>query len=270
MHHADILLFLLVLCIVLLFSLCRMHGSLRWIIGKRPELALSFTLFFCFFVAYFLWVRAIDYLWPVSLLLILQLVTLTPAIEEDALRSLRMATSHASRISWVQVAMTLILLNFVSVATAFVLYDRYLSPRAYDAIRTIPAGSRALNIDWDLFPVLFFLNDAVQYARGMDPSYDYYHDPAAFALLDAPNDRWSLARFREFPERFNVRNWTLQVERETENFDTAPWVQSLREKFDADFLVLRKSMHPLLVGKLRALPDLPLHAESRSLVIFSL
>lgn len=247
---ADIPVFLMLSALFLLGVLLVCRGRLLYIAKQHPEVVFTAMLVLLFLIAFILWVRAIDFLWPLLLLLFLQVVTALPEIEREVLHVFRSRiTPHGC--TWRELVLVLCFLNFVGVAVPFLKDDPWKSPKEYAAIEAVRPGAKVLNVDWEVFPVLFSLNSSVLYARAMDPSFDYVSDPQGFAILDRIVDRGL---------------W----EREADGIDAAAWICDLRTHFRANYLAFMKHHHQKLLPTLRALPDLPVFAESRALVIFSL
>jgi len=271
----DVGVFLLLAVIFLLFFLLWMRGEWREAIERRPEMLLSTALVFVLFLAFSLWARAIDFLWPVILLLLLQLVTSTPGIERDVLQRLRVRLHPSVGITLLS---TIFILCFV-VATEQVIgvlqNNSRNNLRVFAAIENIPSGSRVLNVDWDLFPVLLFLNSEVLYGRGIDPTLDYEEDPLVLALYSRLMEREDvtvlhpdlslLESLRTLRER-----WQQSASGSLPDFDASQWIHSVRRHFDADYLVLHRGRYVRVIEELRRLPDLPLFAESEAITIFTL
>jgi hypothetical protein len=275
---ADIALFFVVFAILLLFTLIRSKNALQDIIRDRPEILLTCFLSAGFLGAYFIWVRAIDYLLPVALVLILQLATLRKDVQKDVLSIVRSPCSQKKktgwRLCWWHIIVIVCAVNFGNVALTTFVDNPSRNPALYEAIKSVPAGSHVVNIEWEIFPVLLLNNDQVLYVRGMDPSFDYYHDPAAFALFEELNDWWSW-QWSDIPgswegmkERLDKKRWRIQSLREREDVDLPDWVSRIRTRFDADYLVLHKGFHRKNIKNIQEF--LPLHAESPAIAIFKL
>jgi len=265
---ADILLFLMLFLSLLLFTLCRVRGAHRRIPEERPEIFLTTFLVFSFLGAYLLWERAIDYLWPLLLLLVLQLASLTPAIEREALSFLMRPIGKKWPIRWMQLLLCMFLVNAGSIAALNLIRDHTRNLTRYAAIESVPSGRTVLNVDWDLFPVLFFLNDRVTYARGMDPSFDYADDPQRYELLERINDRWQWGD--PFRDRLDLTRMTFTLQRDREDIDLGIWIDDLRTSFNADYLVLQRRTHPKVTKALKDLPHLSLYSESSAIAVFAL
>lgn len=247
---ADIPVFLMGGVLSLLVLALHWRGLLWRSLRERPEIFFTGMLSLLFSIAFMLWVRAVDFLWPLMLLLLLQLVTALPEVRAEAMRVLHRRTSPQG-CRWLYLIVLLCFLNLVSVAVPFLKDDPWSSPKEYAAIESVRPGSHVLNVDWQIFPVLLSLNSSVEYARAMDPGLDYYTDPEGFAILDRITERGL---------------W----EREARRVDVTQWVKDLREHFDASYLAIVKNDHPTLISKLRTLPTVAVFSESRGLVVFSL
>lgn len=276
LSDADILLFLILFLLILVFALCRRRFSLPALLSRRPEISLTLFLMLGFLGAYVLWERAVDFLWPLMLLFALQLLTIDANIEREAFMHLHSSIHPRLPFRWIQGLLLLLFLNSGLIIFQNLKFDRSKSLSFYSAIQSIPAQSRVLNIDWDIFPVLFFLRSDLLYARGMDPTFDWVNDVGATKLFDRVNDRFSF-QWSDLPRtiadarmRFNGSNLSFVRLKEKEDLDVSLWLKDLRNHFQADYLLLKKGVHPSLIQKLSEGQHLSLAFESHAIVIFSL
>lgn len=144
-----------------------------------------------------LWVRTIDLLWPV---LVLLLASLTG---RNVLRIRRtfgfLWKPRLTRRLLGALATCQILL----VPAWLLLHDEEKNLSAYDAVNAIPAGARVLNTEWERFFVYVLLRPDLKYATGIDPSFTYLADPEVTDLLRRietnPDEQTFRALLRAYP-----------------------------------------------------------------------
>jgi hypothetical protein len=148
----------------------------------RTQVFFPFMCAVAFLVLYIFWIRAIDVLWPLSLVLFASL----------AVRHWKefLAAFHFFIRSKVIVTLFLGLCAFqvCAVPIWFYMNEDTKDLSAYAAIEDIEPGSRVLNMDWQRFAVYVFLRPDLTYATGIDPVFTYDTDPRVTRILLALRD----------------------------------------------------------------------------------
>lgn len=193
-----------------------------------------------------LWVRMLDFLWPILLLLLAQILSLTPNLAVKTAQALlpSFALRHHMPL--------LILLSILSVHTGKMHHsfrstdsERLLSHFSVP-LQNISADSKILNIDWDLFPALFTVRPDLRYARGMDPSLDFVADPSFMNVL------------------MQIRN------SHPENVNWESWAAALEQKYPSDFLVIRIPVHKNVLPYIRAVSRFTEVETSEEIAVFKM
>jgi hypothetical protein len=109
-------------------------------------------------------------------------------------------------------------------------------------ITAIPAGSRVLNLEWFLFPVLMHANPHVRYATGIDNTFMAVMDREAYELFEV-----TFSPAARLPRAV---------------VDTRVWIAQLLEHFPSDYLVLSNGWGKHLLPLLRETPGLTELTES--------
>ena len=162
-----------------------------WKEMHRRGLSLTASIVLVMTLGMLLWVRMLDFLWPLLLILLAQVLSLYPPIAKE--------TAHVLLPRWALLRKytlgVLLLVLTVNTAKTFYSFSTVNAENALshftDPMKNIPEKSRVLNVDWDLFPSLFSARPDLLFARGMDPSYDYLSDPDSirfFAAVRNPSE----------------------------------------------------------------------------------
>lgn len=210
---------------ILLIAVLIRERTLQW---KNPIVFLS-TLTGLFLVQFFLWVRSIDLLWPLLLLLIGALIT-----EQDgmALRQLAALLSLSKRKRRAAGILCLLcLFSTVLLARALIKSDstRSLEPYA-QALSAARPGERILNVDWDRFPALVTVRPDLQYSLGIDPMFSAASNSGAYALTRMLQKTEGLTDTRQY-------------------IDAKAVLTSLNRVHHADFALLsRARMEPIITS----------------------
>jgi hypothetical protein len=232
--------------------------SLSDIVREQPHIGFTVMLLLIFLFLYCLWIRAIDYLWPLTMLLCVQLLSVR-GVEEwvrgGMTRPLFQKPGYP-RVRGVHLLACLLIFHFFMLANRLHEIDDR-NPQAFAAVQELPAGSRVLNVNWGIFPPLMYHNPHVLYARGMDPTFDYIADPEGFALMDRINDRlekelhesgWNPIQWvRSLWSRRMEGSLAFRTNREPENLDAAAWLTDIRAYFDPDYLVFVRGNYEKLM-----------------------
>ncbi len=151
---------------------------------RASILPLLGVLVLVFGIMFLKWTRAIDFLWPLLILLVAAQLSLRPGlfgrtVERILPRSIRIRPS-------IVCFLVILLCAVVFTGVQSVLYStddqRPLSAFSL-ALKNVPAGSRILNPDWHFFMPAVALRPDLKYAGGMDPSFTYVDNPAAAKQL---------------------------------------------------------------------------------------
>jgi hypothetical protein len=167
---------------VLLAHYARMVGDVSWREMHDKGVSLTAGIVLFMLLCMLLWTRMMDFLWPLQIVLLGQILSLRPYLMRD------IATALLPSFALKRGTIVLLTLLILGVHTA----KLHHSFRTTDAkrllthfstpLQNIPAGSRILNTDWDIFPALFTVRPDLLFTRGMSPSYDYVLSPKSIAL----------------------------------------------------------------------------------------
>ncbi len=241
---------------VMLTVILLLHGGLirkkiAWHTYQETGLsALSFLTFFFLFL-FFLWARAIDFLWPIAILFLVRLLSLYPGLFTETLRSITPKRFIFRPTISVLIVLLLCSSSFFAVAKELVKTDGDRTLSIYeDALRAVPSGSNVLNVDWHFFMGAVVVRSDLQYATGIDPSYTYLDSPEALLLLASLNT----PKFQQSPTDHDVR----------------AWLQNIVRIHPSDYLVLFRKGHEAVIDRMERglfMKDLSM---SRSIAVFEL
>ncbi len=187
-------------------------------------------------LASFLWVRAIDVLWPFLILLLAGLLASVPQLPGAMLRA------FAPRSPLQTARIVVLFLILICSARLYRLTElmgernTHTSLQRFAAVQIIPPNEAVLNLDWDIFPPLLSLRPDMMFAAGIDVNLTAFTDREAADLLALP-DVWQ-------------KNPTLLPD------DPSPWITALHAHLPGNYLILATWRYPLLLPKLRTLPIL--------------
>lgn len=226
-REATLLAMLGVITLALLAGIAQHKATLRLYHEQGITLLGSIVGIMC--AGFFIWVRMIDFLWPFCLLFLATIISLQPYSISKTLPEL---LPKKLRHPHVYLLVLMIILG-THTGKLFHTYwqddaHKSLEP-ARAALHTIPSGTKVLNVDWDVFPMLMSVRPDLQYARGMDPGFNF--------LLD----RRSEQLFANTIERTHP----------------AAWYKHALEVFpDTEVFVLWSHRHPELLALFRSTPAL--------------
>jgi len=239
--------------IVVLLGACTLFLRILRMQGRTTKeemmargIVLTGTLVGFMTVGMLVWVRMLDFLWPLLLVLLAQILSLCPSLPTELARYLLPKRVLKKRLAWA----VLLLIIFVNIAkTEFTFLstdaDRNLGQFA-DAFKEVPPQSRVLNLDWDLFPALFTVRPDLLYTRGMDPSYDYLVSPHSI-------DLYSVIR-TQTPDAVDWDNW----------------LRELTQYVPSDVLVLWSANRSAVLNHLRTIPNLTLLRRNERIAVFKI
>ncbi len=191
---------------------------------------LGIGLFGCFLF----WTRAIDFAWPVLVIIYAQILSALPSLPE-------LVRKHAAemRISMkmIKISFSLILIATIARFSYPFLWKHAPSPFAYyQSLNVIPSGAKVINTDWDFFPMYFYLRPDLLFVQGMDPAFTYLDNKEAFAL---------------FAKLYN------ESEQSEDSLpDASEWLRTIRTHYDGEYLVVLRYYHESFVEHLKELPEL--------------
>lgn len=268
----DVSVFLSLALSMLLIVLLALRGELKEALAKHPEIWL-FGFFSAFFFCTFLfWARAIDLFWPLSILFLLSLLTATAGAQKDAEEKLRVPY-FPLRITALHLIVAVLLTTGIGFTGQFIGRDARRSTEAFAAVRTVLAGARVFDVDWEYFSVLLFLRSDLLYARGMDPTLD---DPEMYALVARLTDEgifphaplFSREWMSEFIARIDFRRLSIQRVREAD-VDVSAWLRDARALMNPEYIILHRGRHPKLIQRMKERDDLSLLAEEGMIAVFA-
>ena len=166
-------------------------------------------------VAQMLWIRVVDFLWPVLLILIAFLHS-RPGNLLARTKQYLFPTSMRGHF-FADLFVLLTILQTVIVYVVMVRKDPDRRLTTCGAIEAVEPGARLLNPAWAPRPPFLMLRPDLRYATGMDPTFLYAEDPEAFRLMDM------------------FHKGTIGKH---EGLSEAVWVDRLLERMPSDVLVL--------------------------------
>ena len=166
-------------------------------------LSILFTICCVQLLGFFVWVRMIDFLWPVAIVTVASVISFQPYL---ITKTLPEVLPNALRHTHVYLCVLMIIMgtNTGKLLHTYWTTDQSRSLQPIETtLRHLPTGSNVLTIDWDLFPLLMSIRPDLHYARGMDPGFNYLVDKRVgplFTYIDT-TDRTALW-FRQAKEVF--------------------------------------------------------------------
>lgn len=149
----------------------------------KSGLSILFTIVAVQLIGFFIWVRMIDFLWPLAVVLLASLFSMEPKIFQKTLPEIlpeKLRNTHL----YLLVFCILLGTNTGKLFHAHWSQDQSKSLQTIAvALQDVPAGSNVLNFDWDLFPMLMSVRPDLHYARGMDPGFNYLVDKRTGPLI---------------------------------------------------------------------------------------
>jgi len=234
---------ILVVIVLTTWTYWGISRSMAWSDLVKSQTFFLGVLALGFGVCWLVWVRAIDFFWP-SLLVAAasawQLrLTLPPFNGPKLLRQFLPVLVLFVAVHWAVRALT-----SIEPPPAGKLIDYHLD---------FPAGSRVFNLDWEVFAPLVFHRADVQYARGMDPTFDHIENPKRASLLDqvfSPHQQsaWAVAT------GLLAGDHSVLYPAENTSLNSEVWLNAILTEYQPDFVVLRKGRHKRLEQDLEICP----------------
>jgi hypothetical protein len=174
---------------VMLLLLARVR--VRFPDGRKDGALLLEWLALLFFLLFFVWVRSVDFLWPLLLLLI------GVRIADESLREMGRQTAVLA------VCLCAITFTVLSVKLARTDADRSLEPYRL-AMSNVETDATILNPDWYTFAPLVAVRPDARYATGIDPAFTSLTDPQAYALItkELPTQEWLTSLLQVYPSDY--------------------------------------------------------------------
>lgn len=148
----------------------------RIIFNNHPDILFLGIASLFLAAAFFFWVRAIDLLWPLLVILTARLYVLDRTSVTDLLKHLRPKNNHL--LQFIQyIAIGLCFVQVMSLPYVLVRDDKTHSLEPYEILSRIPQQSRVLNFDWDKFSIYMSIRPDLHYATGIDRAFTYFSDP---------------------------------------------------------------------------------------------
>lgn len=244
---------LLGITLLLLFGGVR-QGSARWSDALRIGTPLIALLVLPLLLAYVLaWMRAIDLLWPLLVVLLGHVFVLSRPFVGD-LFHVRM-DPVLPKVRGGTLVVVILILAFVSIpirhAGILSKDDAERSMTHLAALQVLPDGARVLNPEWFFFPPYVAANPRLTFATGIDNTFTWKPNPEAYELLEA---YFSIAARTPNPV-----------------LDIPSWLQQLIEIYPSDYLVVSRKWAERLLPKLRVTPGLTPLTQSGDLIeVFSI
>lgn len=186
-----------------------------------------------------LWVRTIDFLWPVLLLLLARLTAMDPMVWSRLKRAIGIPDALH------RILCAVIALHVLIVPVRLLMDDASHDLSPYRAIERIPSGSHVLNFDWDRFSIYVYLRPDLHYATGIDPSFTYVTDPKV------ADDLRTLKASSQQVSDEEIRN-ALEL---------------IFKAYPSQYVMLYRDDHQRTIDILRTMPDVSIIAESQTIFI---
>ena len=233
-------------CIFLQLTIAQKKEGIRLQRILEEGIVLTTFVVITMLTAFYVWVRMIDFLWPLVLALAVQVTALQHDLPKKALQEVL-----PKKCCTAQFLISVLLLIFVvhtgKLANEYWKTDdeRDLQPVRM-AMEQIPTGSKVFNIDWDLFPLLIFLRPDLQYARGMDPGFNYLTDARSEHLFRTINttsqpDVWLQEGLEIFQGTDSIVQWSDRHSTLLQYLQESDWMtQSDAQSVISVFLLKKK------------------------------
>ncbi|TSC58259.1 MAG: hypothetical protein Greene041619_690 [Candidatus Peregrinibacteria bacterium Greene0416_19] len=233
--------FLLTAGVALLAAFARTPGGLNTEGMRRGGVLFLLILCGALFLAYLLWSRSIDLLWPFLLLTIARMEQARPGLIDSTARFFLRGLSICRTATFSMIGICL-LQSAIFLATLRLTNHRQ-SVLAFAPLRSLPPGSRILNVDWDLFAPLLATNPRLRFATGIDASFTYLEDPDAWQALRTLNTK----------------------EATTEQIDTA--FDRLLERYRPDYVVMERRWNEGAIPSISKRKDMQVLGASSRIVV---
>ncbi len=205
-----------------------------WKIGTPLLLALILPLT----GAYLIWSRSIDFLWPLLVVLLAQVLALSWKFSAD-LFNVSMKPLFPKARGGGLIAGVIVLASVLTIQRSGLLLWRTDGTRSMDhvaVLRTLPDGSRMLNPEWFFVPPFIAANPRLKFVSGFDNIFLRKANPEAFDLLEV---YFSLGARIPHPV-----------------IDIHAWMSQILAIYPSDYLIVSRQWGESLLPVLRQTPGL--------------
>ncbi|MDD5026379.1 MAG: hypothetical protein PHH13_03310 [Candidatus Peribacteraceae bacterium] len=233
----------------ILFVTCIL-ARLKVPLSTLHERGITFTAFIAtgLLFAFWLWIRSVEMLWPVLILLMGQLIGLAPSAPSLLLKKILPSKFASGTLAIC--ALIIIMAHNIQSTSFYLLREdpkHTLVPVA-EALKNIEPDAHVLNILWDTFAMLFAVRPDLKYATAMDSSFTAIEDQTGSILLDVTRDR-AFA----FPDPI---------------ISVSSWVHQTLDHFPSTQYLVFTAKNRFFIQALSALPTLDHVASNEVIAVF--
>ncbi|MBU1123218.1 hypothetical protein KJ652_01360 [Patescibacteria group bacterium] len=239
--------------VIILFSFICFSIKPRVQISEWHKEGITFLCFLViiFLIAFFVWMRALDFLWPLEIILLAMLIKAEPQKAEVLFteKHYKETKKNKFQITGKFVALILIALlasNFYLAINSITKGDGHRSLEMFDTLNLIPPDSHVLNLEWDIIPPLIAVRPDLKYATGVVSTYTYLDDPKVHRLLRTAS--------------------ASPVEFDVSLIDGEKWSESILAQYPSDYIVLSTNRFPQFIYNLRGVESLRELSESGAVI----
>ena len=142
---------------------------------KNPDFLCVTMIVGIFLIAFILWVRAIDVLWPILIVWVASLYALDRRAFHELWHALLPIKSVLLNIL-LYGSLLIVIGEVLAVPIILIRDNPQHSLSQYETMHIIPAHARVLNLDWQMFFSYVAVRPDLQYAAGIDRSFTYLTD----------------------------------------------------------------------------------------------
>jgi hypothetical protein len=162
---------------IILFAIRLHRQKVLFRVQKDPNVLFLFFSTAVLIVMFLLWVRAIDFLWPLLLISTARIYSVDRTAPHDLLQTLLPQHPQTTKILlWCCILACIVEVSVLPYL--FVRDDASHTLAPYHTLSVLPTGSKVLNLDWDKFFVYVAARPDLTYASGIDRSFTYLTDPS--------------------------------------------------------------------------------------------
>ena len=196
------------------------------------------ALMLLFLIAFCRWERAVDVLWPIMILSYGVIIAALFHIKHRA---------GPIGVALLCIAVCISIFNVVDLKQNITDTGAELSLAPYaDTAKVLPTGALIINPDWDDFAPFIALRPDLHFVMGIDPSFTYLADPEGYRLLHLPFEKHTTIALTH-------------------------WLTSLQSHYPADFLILERERHKVIINGLQTILGLHDLAQGKGVsAVFSM
>jgi hypothetical protein len=238
----------------LLFVGALKEKSVRFADVSKLGTPLVLGLIVPFFWAYmFAWMRAVDLLWPLLVVLLGHVLLLARTFSEDLfdvdMKPLLPKIRGGTLVAWC------IVLAFAGMvlrtAEGLRITDAERSLSHVAVLASLPDGARILSPEWAFFPPYIAANPRLRYATGIDNTFTWKTSPEAYNLFEV--------------------YYSLAAQIPSPVLDVRAWMRQLLAIYPSDYFVVSKQWGERLLPVLRTTKGLSPLTQSGDLIeVFSI